>query len=714
MLPDDSGIRVDFSDRLARLLQSDSAFESLRLAARLSSLPSQQQEFSPPAHADAGLPSSVGIWQRETAGNQDEFVRKVPSNEEAWLWADRERIGAKRGRRVVLLGESVARGFLYDPAFNPALALQAMLSSAALQIPEVDVVDLARHDCSRATLLQLATDARILEPDAYVVFCGNNWNPYGTLDRKDLREIAYILRKDRSLFGVRAMLESKLRAEAETLVDAIAGIAAARSIPAVLMIPEFNLCDWRSGCSTAVNFLDSRTASKWRRLESDAQDAFHNGAYDKAEQFAGAMLALDGGSTSLPLEILGHCRLAAGDLAASRESFEQARDTTLFSVGSDSPRCFKTIQEVFRRRAAIRGIHVIDLPRRLQHYTGGLPDARMFVDYCHLTAEGIGVSMAWAAELLSPLLGGPRLDWSKLKAAAPAVDPHCLAEAQFLAAIHNAHWRQPYDTVRRHCDSALAEDPDIAKTMLNFLDFYIRRCPTVLCRSFRESANVAEPAFPQRHSFHCRDSKAEKILNPILVDAVIDALGTRFPDARRRTTDLLRQERGPNGSAINLLEPAYWCSCYSLREFRRESSGYFKSFSPETTFVIPNQPGQGLRLSMTLRTRRRSGVWGNVRLEMNGRHVATFNPLQDWQTRVIEIPPDDLQDGLNVLRVQWPAADWPGPDHLPRIADAFESARETDIYPLYGEIHAFVAAAQPAYLQSATGQESEAAICSGA
>jgi hypothetical protein len=257
----------------------------------------------------------------------------------------------------------------------------------------------------------------------------------------------------------------------------------------------------------------------------------------------------------------------------------------------------------------------------------------------------------------------------------------------------------------------LAEDPDISKIMLGFLDYYVRRCPTVLCQSFRESANLAESAFPQRHSFHCRDRKAEKILNPILVDAVIDALGPRIPDARQRAMDVLRQERGLVEKEINLLEPAYWCSAYSQREFKRESVGYFKALSPETTFHIPSQAGQGVRLTIVLRTRRRSGVAGNVRIEMNGRHVAQLEQLMDWQTHVLEIGPDVMVDGFNLLRMQWPPPDWPGPEQLPRIADALESAREADLYPLYGEIHAFAAAADTACFESIKELESESAVC---
>jgi hypothetical protein len=70
-----------------------------------------------------------------------------------------------------------------------------------------------------------------------------------------------------------------------------------------------------------------------------------------------------------------------------------------------------------------------------------------------------------------------------------------------------------------------------------------------------------------------------------------------------------------------------------------------------------------------------------------------------------------MQDGWNILRIEWPSPDWPGPDALPLIADALERGREADLYPVYGEIHALSAAAQPACSDSLNEQENEGAVC---
>ena len=75
-----------------------------------------------------------------------------------------------------------------------------------------------------------------------------------------------------------------------------------------------------------------------------------------------------------------------------------------------------------------------------------------------------------------------------------------LAEAALLAAIHNAKWGQDFDIVRHHCQEALRQRADMKESLLQLLDFHIRRAPTVLCQSFetlvrQKSANMLHHLF---------------------------------------------------------------------------------------------------------------------------------------------------------------------------------------------------------------------------
>lgn len=103
------------------------------------------------------------------------FVRRMDMIQDWYNWANVSRIEAKGSkRRILLIGESVARGYLYDPDFTPALALQMMLD-AQFGEGEVEIIDLARIGISYK-VRELALAALRLEPDMAIIFAGNNWN----------------------------------------------------------------------------------------------------------------------------------------------------------------------------------------------------------------------------------------------------------------------------------------------------------------------------------------------------------------------------------------------------------------------------------------------------------------------------------------------------------------------------------------------------------
>ncbi|HVQ40430.1 MAG TPA: hypothetical protein VMS31_23010, partial [Pyrinomonadaceae bacterium] len=131
--------------RLAQLFESEDGERILRLITQLSTCQdrtgSSTEEPTKPVNTPGKL--RVGTWEATDEANGRAFVR-VNAGDPWHLWANVQRIPPKGSRRrVVLLGESVARGLLYDPQFNPALALQEILNTACGP-SDIEVVDLAR------------------------------------------------------------------------------------------------------------------------------------------------------------------------------------------------------------------------------------------------------------------------------------------------------------------------------------------------------------------------------------------------------------------------------------------------------------------------------------------------------------------------------------------------------------------------------------------
>src|SRR5262245_38756135 len=130
---------------LARLLSTPEGVRTLRLLGYSSDTvrPDSEEAFNNlakirPVDRCAAAPARIGIWEAQEAGDNPAWIRR--SNlEPLELWSEAESIPPRdpRRTRVVLLGESAARGMFQDPHFNPAWALARMLSAARGEEVEV-------------------------------------------------------------------------------------------------------------------------------------------------------------------------------------------------------------------------------------------------------------------------------------------------------------------------------------------------------------------------------------------------------------------------------------------------------------------------------------------------------------------------------------------------------------------------------------------------
>ena len=197
-----------------------------------------------------------GIWERQVKGTVIRYVRAPESSEPSSLWANIGAIEPKgRHKRVVLLGESVARGFFFDPHFNPAMALQHTLRTVSGD-REVEVVDLARTDLLLDPLKNLAIEAVELQPDVVVVFAGNNWQPTNVLSRDDFLQLSKSLRQG-AWSGVKRRLEDLLRERVKSLVEVLVALAQKHRFTLLFVLPEFNLADWRTEAPSPCSDLST-------------------------------------------------------------------------------------------------------------------------------------------------------------------------------------------------------------------------------------------------------------------------------------------------------------------------------------------------------------------------------------------------------------------------------------------------------------------------
>lgn len=670
----------DMAGRLAQLFDSKDGVGILRLITKLSAQPGG----FPPGYLKEPANTSgkvrVGIWEATDEAGGRTFVRT--NTGDPWhLWANVQKIPAKGPRRrIVLLGESAARGYLYSPRFSPSQALQQMMN-AACGPAKVEVVDLARSNLLHGPLNELITQALHLEPDAYVIFAGNNWFPLTFASEKHALDMASAYRNTGSWRSVKETCESYLSENTRETLCILEKIVRERGIPVVFVLPEFNLADWITEWHCPP-VLDSEQTEAWLRTKDDAEQLLKEGAWEKAEALGERLMELDQGTTNVGFNILAEVSRKRGDHQAAKTFLERARDTLICWPGRQTPRCFSAIQRTVREEAAARGIHLVDLPREFTKHLGGeTADRRLFLDYCHLTFEGIRIAMALTAETLLPLLKYPTKSSKELAQVDMKVGANVSAGAHFLAAVYNGNWGQGTEVVRYHLRKALEFDRRIADIMQLFLDFHIRRVPSSLCRSFEqlwESPHV--PAIIVLYN----DASAN-FLNPRLVTAITDVLEEFGIPARSQTERLIIQEHGVENGAVNLVDSIY--SHVSHAEFlvdRRQE--FYKASARNSSFLLVCGKPEPLNFSVTLKVPHVSENQ-TISLRLNGSQVAEIAATCCWRTTTCSAPAGLVHPGVNQVEIGWPMPEWP--IEKERMADCLEAGELVEITPMFGLIHSF-------------------------
>ena len=674
----------NMAGQLAQLFESEDGERILKLITRLSASQDARGSSSEEQKRPGDTPGKlrVGAWEETNEADGRSFVR-VNTGEPLYLWANVQKIPPKGPRRrVVLVGESVARGYLYDPHFTAAQALQKIMD-AACGPAEIEVVDLARTDLTHEQLQELIAQALHLEPDALVIFAGNNWGVLPALSEERLLDMASGFRDTGSWRGIKETCESFLVANARQTLRLLESIVKERRIPVVFLLPEFNLADWVTECDCPA-LLDNEDTAAWIRAKGEAEQLLKGNDWEKAERVGERLLDLDQGTTTAGPNVLAEVSRRRGDYHTARKFFEMARDAIVGLPFTQTPRCYSVIQQTIRAEASAHGIHLVDLPRAFTEYLGGeAADRRLFLDYCHLTLEGITFSMALTAETLLPLLQYSTKSSKELAQVDMEVDGSVSAGAHFLAAVFSCDWGQRIEVIRHHVRTALAYDRGIARMMQLFLDFHIRRVPSSLCRSFEQLCEL--PHITAIIAFY-NDSIRKKFLNPKLITAVCEELEHAGIHTRSDIESLIVKEHGINNRTVNLVHNLY--STGSLPRLLVDSRPeFYKATAKNTTFPLVCDQPEPLKFAITMKV---PAVKSDetISLRLNGNLVAELPATDRWTSSTFSAPAGLVHSGVNQVEIDWPMPVWPG-QQREHVADCLEAGEVVEITPMFGLIHSF-------------------------
>jgi hypothetical protein len=635
----------------------------------------------------------VGIWQRQKQDAKASFMRRQEEMDQWHEWANVGRIEPKGSKlRVLLVGESVARGYFYDPVFTPAAVL-AQLLKGEFGSDAVEVIDLARSNMSWE-IRELAISALSLEPDAVVLFCGNNWR-LGVLYDHVALECYIAALKTGGVAGLRDSIINGVRQCAEQVVRDIAEAYGNRGIPLFWIVPEFNLADWHEQRKNAPH-LGGDANREWLEHFGRAEEAMRSGDFCQASRHAREMMKIDDGLSATGALILADCERQQGHSASVRECLEFSRDADIWDwMAVKSPRVSSQVQSVISAQKSVPGNFVIDLRELISEQLGAdaVPDRRWFLDYCHLTSEGIRVSMAAAAAALLRRFKGTTHTWAQLYSHSPAPTRAVEADARFLAAMHNAHWGQPPETILRLCAEALQASSGIADVMALVAQLQSDRVPTVLSQVGEQSLAVISPAV-QHFIFRQHTQRFDRAL----VTSICQVLAGVQPDRLKDLDELRAREHSPANHCVDLLDHYYssdacqpYETSWNLPQIRFSKrlywADYYRAYWRESLFIFGAHCDDPVALRLVLRLECPEHETREVTVSLNRERIWQGPVGESWMTVEVDLQCSGMLTGANEIRLLWPDPIFPGVAAVDLAADRLARGIMLPLRPVFGEIH---------------------------
>lgn len=652
-------------------------------------------------------PEPISIWEPRSVEGETVFVRPDPLSLGDHFAVAKELRPKKTELplRVAFFGESVAAGYLYAPHLTPARVLESQLQASGGE-GNFEVIDLARTNETLASLAETVRTSLQINPDVLAIFVGNNWNLLETPEISPYapsiparREIAKALRRE-GIAGPIRLAAERLRKRAEATLEQIAFIARTVQIPVVLVLPEVNLADWETRQPPV--WLPGDGIARWHNLYEDAIHALNQSDFAAANHAARSMHEIDGGTCASTWRLLVLAAKGLGDSEearrAARAEVDAATYATLAFLGA--PQATTAAREIQRDAARRHGFVAVDLRTVFQEHTGEtLPGPRMFLDYCHLTTEGIHIAMAAVAAKVLNLSGMLENDvhWRDLlpRLPAPVLSPEAEATARLGAAIHSAHRLVAVGSkgpiLEHWLDAALTASPGVEVALLDVAEIRCAPGPALLTGALRR--NFASP-----YRLLLQHGIRWDFLDADLLEAIQSVLERRGHPVRERIACLLLQHHAIGEEGTDLAEPPYLWE--PLERFFPEVMRFedlaeratVRSPWPALSFCLICDAGKDVQIEPTLRLPAVHGTRsGRVAIRINGVEAGEIDATERWSRSAIRIPRERLRPGLNKLTLHWPMPREDGESALQVAISRLEQGLSADLHPVFGEVFSLIA-----------------------
>jgi hypothetical protein len=651
------------ADEFARLLSDARGAEILAALQRLRRHQPAPQA-PPPAAAPppasgggAGDAQDVGVWRTERVA-AGIALRRSDVEANPWHWARADYIPPAAGaQRVVVMGESVARGWGYDPVLNPAMALGRQLAEAAPG--QYQCVDLAQAGAMAEDLTRLVGQLPATAPDVVVVMAGNNWGCFPGSRAELVSELAEGVAEHGYAAMRQRFIDTVMLPRARGLTEGLLALHAEHGTRVIVVIPEFNLRGWAPPQNVEVPLLASGRLARWYEIRARASRACDERRWPEAAAAAHEMAELDGGTSPVTGQLLARAAIGLGDGALARAGLEASRDALAGLGICYTPRIIREIRDLLAKFAAGNGFRCVDLGKALaSEDIPELPDPGLFWDYCHLSDTGIERAMSAVADAV---LGLPE---GTTRPGPPPADAEFLALMRIVAAAQAAFLGQPAATVDLQLRLALAAEPTV-RTVLTWLAEILAGTGPMWARPAVEPLTGLRPLASLFGHVALTTSLPAELWT--LRECLEKVLG-RTPDPAPGTADLLADPFSEGHRPPNLTPGR----AYHTATARRS----------RLAFGVAH-PADGL---VDLVYRGSAAAAPDATVTVNDHLVGTLPPAASWMTARLEVPAAALRPGVNWLSIDWPDPDIDAERALTADCSAMARGELPFMLPAFGEL----------------------------
>jgi hypothetical protein len=336
---------------------------------------------------------------------------------------------------------------------------------------------------------------------------------------------------------------------------------------------------------------------------------------------------------------------------------------------------------------------VVDLPAIFRDHLGPrIAGRETFLDYCHLTVEGMRLAMA--AVTASVLrLSDPETaseDFRSVLARTSHGDPPAAVDgmAKVMTALYNAHYGSGHDV---HAEGIEDGENGLVRHWLAEAE-----------RAWPEARQLVEayaatraggPLSTAQQRFHSLVGRLQRetAMNTGLDPEIFAILEEQWGGS-------IRVGEAFEGSVLDLSQPQFHWSVSDryLEDGRRLRSLFHRARWPVSRFCLPSSGKRGVSLELTARLARvGSERRGEAELRVNGKAIAHLTLSTGWERRIVAVAADQLRAGLNQIAVDWPQLPAEGDRALAEVGRRLEQGIGFDLHPRFGEIYALRARPEP-------------------